>query len=684
MRWLFLLWRLPRLWTLGSFSQKEGSLVRQQNLWLAVFCLLTVPGQQAGAEFSDFRGLFVNRFEYGYNTNSIDAIMQNASDLGITDVMFQVRGRGDAFYDSNFEPRANGLPGSFDPLQTAIDAAHTRGLKLHAWLNTTTLWNINTPPPAGHMLYNTNPSFRITGTGNDLEPQDGWSGTSYSSVNPVLPEVHTHINNVVDDIATNYSVDGVHLDYIRYIPGNSFDRLPHDQLSHDLFFNATGLNGASPSNATAYRNYMKQRITDLVSSVKTTVDTAEVSSGRTMELTASVWRDPDIGENDYYQDYRSWLEQDLLDIAMPMIYLNSSNDYLFEPNLLNSLNITSNSRVAPTLGVYLHTAGGGGVELTTSQLQRAYNLGSDGASLYGYGAMFTDPLASERQAAVAAFYDSLVGAPGNVIDDFELDEGHFGWSYNQSPASQTNGLSAATTIERVTSEAQAGIASQQLSFVDGDPNAGWQIRHNSGIGAGLNTNPAGNVELVATGYIGFWLKTSDPGASVQIAIDDPGTAERGIVQDIIADDQWRLYQWNLENPDDWEGWVNGDGEITEPTITIDSIFFYGNGDTTIYLDTVSHNPQGLLAPPLAPADFDQDGDVDGADLSLWQTEYAAGDGADADGDGDTDGSDFLMWQRGYTGAGALAAALAVPEPTSLLLLFTGLLSLGRRPVAGLR
>jgi hypothetical protein len=42
----------------------------------------------ARAEFGDFRAIFVNRFEYSSNASSINAIMQNAADAGITDVMF--------------------------------------------------------------------------------------------------------------------------------------------------------------------------------------------------------------------------------------------------------------------------------------------------------------------------------------------------------------------------------------------------------------------------------------------------------------------------------------------------------------------------------------------------------------------------------------------------------------------
>ena len=73
------------------------------------------------------------------------------------------------------------------------------------------------------------------------------------------------------------------------------------------------------------------------------------------------------------------------------------------------------------------------------------------------------------------------------------------------------------------------------------------------------------------------------------------------------------------------------------------------------------------------ADFDEDGDVDGDDLVIWQGNYSMS-GADhtdgdADDDGDVDGRDFLTWQRQYTGPGMLvgSVSVAVPEPASVVL-----------------
>jgi autotransporter-associated beta strand protein len=70
-----------------------------------------------------------------------------------------------------------------------------------------------------------------------------------------------------------------------------------------------------------------------------------------------------------------------------------------------------------------------------------------------------------------------------------------------------------------------------------------------------------------------------------------------------------------------------------------------------------------------PGDFNSDGFVDGNDLLQWQEDFGIDDGSDADGDGDTDGRDYLIWQRNFTAGEPLAAAAtAVPEPSSLVLL----------------
>jgi len=284
--------------------------------------------------------------------------------------------------------------------------------------------------------------------------------------------------------------------------------------------------------------------------------------------------------------------------------------------------------------------------------------------------------------------------PGNVIDDFEVNEGHFSWPYNYSPAAQTYGLAASTTIDRVTTQHQGTIGSgSQLLNLVASGSAAWQICHISGIGTGMAGQPAGNVQLDATGYVGFWLKTDDPGITVRIGIDDPvggNTAlERGYAQPVIPDNNWHLYQWNLENDNHWDafsGGANGYIDAENDTVTIDSIWFTGLGNAQIYLDNVSHNPDGLLSAAKVVGDYDGNGVVDIADYAMWRSSYGnsvtPGTKADGNHDGVIDAGDYIVWRNKMSAGGGSSlggSAAAIPEPTGILLAAMGVILIARRP-----
>lgn len=105
--------------------------------------------------------------------------------------------------------------------------------------------------------------------------------------------------------------------------------------------------------------------------------------------------------------------------------------------------------------------------------------------------------------------------------------------------------------------------------------------------------------------------------------------------------------------------------------------------STIFGDVITGVVEYFSAPDPSNADFDDDGDVDGADLLIWQRGFGTGTTSaqgNADGDGDVDAADLAIWktQFGMTGL-ATGSAAAVPEPAGL-----GLASLALGLFASLR
>ena len=73
-------------------------------------------------------------------------------------------------------------------------------------------------------------------------------------------------------------------------------------------------------------------------------------------------------------------------------------------------------------------------------------------------------------------------------------------------------------------------------------------------------------------------------------------------------------------------------------------------------------------------DFNNDGNVDAADLTAWRAAVGGNAQADSDGDGDSDGADFLRWQRQLGSFTVPATVASVPEASSLALLSLALVA----------
>ena len=171
-------------------------------------------------------------------TNLLDQLAAS----NINAVCFQVRGRSDAYYKSNYEPWAKELtntlgqdPG-YDPLAYVITEAHKRGMELHAWINP---FRISTTTN-NRLTENDINSLYKAPTGK-TKLQWSWvlayNNGSFTGqiIDPGVPDAREYVVNVLMDIVTHYDIDGVVMDDYFYAYGGT---TTEDQTSQDTYYDA--------------------------------------------------------------------------------------------------------------------------------------------------------------------------------------------------------------------------------------------------------------------------------------------------------------------------------------------------------------------------------------------------------------------------------------------------------------
>ncbi|MDQ3439101.1 MAG: phosphodiester glycosidase family protein [Planctomycetota bacterium] len=194
---------------------------------------------------------------------------------------------------------------------------------------------------------------------------------------------------------------------------------------------------------------------------------------------------------------------------------------------------------------------------------------------------------------------SVVGSI-RILDDFEDSNGHFrndpDFSGSNRGLRETTDGVGPSAAARDANEFLHGFAAHRIDLVSQDDPTwnGFLARHLSGGGS-----PGQNEVLGTSGFVGFWTMTTTDGLLASIGLDEAGssTIESGVTRSIIADGQWHLYEWNLADAAQWDGFNNGNGQIDGPYTTVDSIMVSSliDQDARVWVDALSYNPNGSLA-----------------------------------------------------------------------------------------
>jgi len=259
-----------------------------------------------------YRAMWVDAFHDGIKSRAqVEKLVADAHQANLNALLVQVRKKGDAYFNWADEPRALDILGSrgFDPLGYLIQLAHASKprIEVHAWLNT----------------------FYVgESSGVYLKHGDAWAnrtndGATGGYLDPGIPEVQAYTHKVFMDVARNYDVDGLHMDFVRY-PGVTWG---YSSESLALYMHDTGASSVPAPDDSRWQAWRRDRVTafvrDLHNDLQQTKPSVKLSGALICfgggPATLTEWPHTSAYSS-VFQDWSDWMVKGYIDFGVPMNY----------------------------------------------------------------------------------------------------------------------------------------------------------------------------------------------------------------------------------------------------------------------------------------------------------------------------------------------------------------------------
>jgi len=373
------------------------------------------------------------------SADEVRRLVERSAANGITDLIVQVRGRGDAYYNSPYEPRAAGLalqPADFDPLALTIDEAHRSGLRVHAWLNTYLVSDIDRLPDSPDHLIHQHPDWLMVPRGlaaelYHLDPSSpGYLDRLVTHsrrnrakleglfISPANPAVRDQLVRLWLDVASRYDIDGLHFDYVRY-PSPEFDysRTALDQFRHELEqvlpvedrdFLGEQMRREPLIHVNTfpeqYSNFQRRQVSLLVERIYRQVKQIRPD----LKVSAAVFANESDAVRSRFQDWKTWLQRGWIDAVCPMAY--TADAELFENQITTAVSLASGREVWSGIGVYRQA-----VNAAREKIEISRQLGAQGFILFSYNSLIETSPNNPRGEYLEELRD-LITTPTGVVE----------------------------------------------------------------------------------------------------------------------------------------------------------------------------------------------------------------------------------------------------------------------------
>ena len=307
---------------------------------------------------NEVRAAWITFLEFnskGYTLNSFNSRITEMFDKiaasGLNEIYVHVRPFSDAMYRSAYFPWSKyasgrqGVDPGFDPLAIMVNAAHSRNLKLHAYINP---YRVCTEADFDKLATNS-PAYKWLNDDDEDNDRNVLKFGNMYYYNPSSDDVIKLINNGVAEIVKNYDVDGVIFD--------------------DYFYPTLGSNYSSKFDAEEYNDYKLEttnplsivdwRRNNINKMVKTVYATVKKSGkNRTFGISPAGNLNNLRANDKYYVDIDRWgRESGYVDYIAPQLYWGFEHSICpFEPTVDKWVATVINPEVKLYIALPMHLA----------------------------------------------------------------------------------------------------------------------------------------------------------------------------------------------------------------------------------------------------------------------------------------------------------------------------------------
>ncbi len=350
------------LGTAARYAEALDAAERAKRLMLEAHCAAQIPLK------GEHRAFWCHS-AFGVEGMTWDEAIKTLADNGFTAILPNMLWGGVAYYPSTVLPVAESIKDKGDQIAQCLAACKKYGVACHLWKVNWNLGWATSREFAEEMMRQGRTQVRFDG-----KPEARWLCPS----NPINQKLEI---DAMVEVATQYDVDGIHFDYIRY-PG-----------AHSCFCNGCRERFEKAMGKTLdqwpgdvrrgryqdqWLDFRRQQITTVVAGVTEAVRKAKPN----VKISAAVFNNWTTYRDSIGQDWKLWCEKGYLDFVCPMDYFTSSSH--FEEMVAQQVRWAGNVPCYPGIGLSVWQPRNDVCKLI-EQIQITRKFKTGGFTVFNYG-----------------------------------------------------------------------------------------------------------------------------------------------------------------------------------------------------------------------------------------------------------------------------------------------------------